>query len=474
MLEVYNTKSRKQEVFKPLKTKKIKVYTCGPTLYQTAHIGNMRAYVFADTLNRTLRVFGYIPKHVINFTDVGHLTDDADSGEDKIEKEAREKKENADIIIKRLAQQFKKDLKRLNIVENKYVFPFATKHINEQIELIKQIEKLGYTYKISDGIYFDTGKYTKYGVLGKTSSAEFARIDGKTEKRNNEDFALWKFTPEGVKRQQEWNSPWGKGFPGWHIECSAMAMKILGEQIDIHTGGMDHITIHHNNEIAQTECVTNKSFSKYWMHVAFLTNNKEKFSKSLQNTYTVDDIIEKGYKPGALRYLFLQANYRTPLSFSFEALQGAQTALENINKTYQKNIAELNFIEKTLMATSHILDKLGIENKMLQKEYKEEILESIADDLNTPKVLSVVQKIIKDSEITNMEKIATMKYADKILGILEEKPVEKKISKEVLELKLLRDKAKLEKRYDEADKLRGQIEKLGYSVNDTKDGTEIV
>jgi len=300
LIELYDTQTKTLRPLTPLVGRQVCIYSCGPTLYQAAHIGNMRAYVFADTLHRALRHFGYSPNHVINFTDVGHLTDDADAGEDKVEKQAAQENQAAEAITARFGDLFLADLKKLNIKTNRYRFPRATHYIQEQIALTQQLEQKGYTYDIADGIYFDTQAYKPYGALGLPNteeSDEHARIQRVAGKKHPHDFALWKRTPDGVTRQQEWDSPWGRGFPGWHIECSAMAMKLLGTTIDIHTGGMDHIAVHHNNEIAQSEGASDTVFANLWMHVAFLTMGSEKLSKSLGNTYTIDDLEQREYHP---------------------------------------------------------------------------------------------------------------------------------------------------------------------------------
>ena len=304
-IKLFDTYTRSKRLFVPLESGKIKVYTCGPTVYDYPHIGNLRAYVFADILRRMFEFNGYDVTHVINITDVGHLASDADEGEDKVEASAREQKRSALEITKFYAEIFKQNLISLNI-ESPTVWSVATEHIAEQIALVERLEKLGYTYKTSDGVYFDTSKLSDYGHLGRLDINGMmfgARVEENREKRNPTDFALWKFSPKGKKRQMEWDSPWGVGFPGWHIECSAMAMKYLGETIDVHTGGIDHIPIHHTNEIAQSEAVTGKQFARYWMHVAFLSVDGGKMAKSLANFFTLQDLVDKGYDPLSFRYL---------------------------------------------------------------------------------------------------------------------------------------------------------------------------
>ena len=464
LIELYDTRTKSLRPLTPLVGKKVLIYSCGPTLYQAAHIGNMRAYVFADTLNRTLRHFGYHPKHVINFTDVGHLTDDADAGEDKVEKQAAQENQSAEAITERFGNFFLADLQKLNIKTNRYIFPRATHYIQEQIELTQQLEQKGYTYAIEDGIYFDTQSYKEYGALGLTNSQDdndHARIQQVTGKKHSQDFALWKRTPKGVTRQQEWDSPWGRGFPGWHIECSAMAMKILGNTIDIHSGGMDHITVHHNNEIAQSEGATGEVFANHWMHVAFLTMGDEKLSKSLGNTYTIDDLEQREYSPLALRYLFLQASYRTPLSFSFEALAATQTALQRLQKEYT--------------ALPHSL--LSSFNTTRDETHCAAVDAAIVDDLNTAKVLAIMHDIFRDTSLAPIVKRNTLRYADQVLGILcrpKRKNRQEEIPTEVQDLLEKRNTARAKRDYTTADTLRDQINDFGYEVIDTDTASTVV
>ncbi len=450
-LRLFNSATNKIENFHPRKIF-AKVYSCGPTLYQQAHIGNLRAYVFADTLNRTLSGFGYRVKHIINLTDVGHLTGDSDSGEDKVEKEAMKQGKSAKDVVEYYKKIFFNDLDLLNIDRKKYKFPYASKYIKEQINMIKDLEKKSLTYKTSDGVYFDTSKFKNYGELGniKNSTSQVnARIEHNYEKRNSKDFALWKFSPKNEKRQQEWSSPWGVGFPGWHIECSAMANSLLGKTIDIHTGGIDHLTIHHNNEIAQSESYTNKKFSHFWMHSAFLSFNKEKIAKSIGNVILLEDLINRGYPPLSLRYLFLLNNYRTPLNFSFGALNSARRALDKLN------------VEYNILATKRFV--------FVDKEYKKQIQEAIADNLNTSKIIAIIFEILKNKNLNEGTKKRTIHYADKFLGILTYKDTKKKkqgipedINQIAKERKIYRDN----NMYDKSDELRDLINKMGYKIKD--------
>ncbi len=350
MLKLYNTFSRKKETFKPLKDKRVGLYSCGPTVYSYQHIGNLRSYIFSDILKRVLSYDGYKVKQVMNITDVGHLTSDADEGEDKIEKAARKEGKTAKEISEYYWKVFRQDFKKLNISEPD-IWCKATDHIKEQIALIKKLEEKGFTYKTGDGIYFDTSKFKDYGLLSRLKKEGLKagkRVEMK-DKKNPTDFALWKFSEKPGLRQQEWQSPWappgvqGKvmGFPGWHTECSAMSMKYLGEYsggehcrtIDIHTGGEDHISVHHTNEIAQSEAATGKKFVNFWLHGAFLTFKGEKISKSKGGLYTISDLEEKGFSPLAYRYLCLTAHYSSKLDFSLETLKASQNALE---KLYQR------------------------------------------------------------------------------------------------------------------------------------------
>ena len=464
LIELYDTRSKSTRPLTPLSGKHVSIYSCGPTLYQPAHIGNMRAYVFADTLNRTLRHFGYRPRHVINFTDVGHLTDDADAGEDKVEKQAAQENQSAEAITTRFGDLFLADLRKLHVRTHRYIFPRATHHIEEQIALVRQLEEKGYTYSIDDGIYFDTRAYDAYGAFGLSDVSEendHGRIQQVAGKKHPQDFALWKRTPKGVVRQQEWDSPWGRGFPGWHIECSAMAMKILGTTIDIHSGGMDHIAVHHTNEIAQSEGATDEIFANLWMHVAFLTMGSEKLSKSLGNTYTIDDLEQREYSPLALRYLFLQTSYRTPLSFSFEALSAAHTALQRLHKEYS--------------ALPHSL--VSYLNTARDETHCAFVDAAIADDLNTAKVLARMHEILRDATLSPLVKRNTLRYADRVLGILsrlKRKGGAREVPADVQALLKERTAARINKDYMRADSLRDAINALGYEVIDTDEASTVV
>ncbi|HYC83523.1 MAG TPA: cysteine--tRNA ligase, partial [Candidatus Paceibacterota bacterium] len=330
MISLTNTLTRRKEEFEPIAPGRVGIYSCGPTVYHYVHIGNLRSFLLSDLARRIFEYDGYEVRQVINITDVGHLAGDSDEGEDKIEREAKKTGRTAEEIAAFYTEAFFADLKALNIKTESTVFPKASEHIAEQLEIIKVLEAKGHTYRTSDGIYFDTSRFDAYGELARLDTEGLkagARIEVNPEKRNPADFALWKFSPAGGKRQQEWESPWGIGFPGWHIECSAMSMKYLGKHFDIHTGGIDLAFPHHSNERAQSECATGQTFANVWLHGEFVNIASEKMSKSLGNVYRLADLEEKGFSPLAYRYWLLTAHYRSLVNFTWEALAGAQTAL---------------------------------------------------------------------------------------------------------------------------------------------------
>ena len=444
-LKLYNTLTRKKEVFKPINKKGVGIYSCGPTVYWYQHIGNLRTYLFSDILKRTLIYNDYNVKQVMNVTDVGHLTSDADTGEDKMEKAAKREGKKAQDIANYYLKLFKEDFIRLNILSPN-IWSKATEHIKEQIELIKTLEKKGYTYKTKDGIYFDTSKLKDYGKLIRLDSKKIKagkRIDlGK--KKNNTDFALWKFSEEPGIRQQEWKSPWGIGFPGWHIECSAMAMKYLGNHFDIHTGGMDHISIHHTNEIAQSEGATGEKFVNYWLHGAWLLFKGEKVSKSKGGLYTILDLEEKDFPPLAFRYLVLATDYRKPLNFT----------LKNLEKS-----------KEAYLRLKNIISKLK-DDKKANKKYLSEFEKSINNDLNMPAALRALWGLLRDEKAKG--KLDAIKKMDSVfgLGLLEKEKT--KIPKEIEMLAKERQKARERKDWEKADRLREKINKAGYLLEDTK------
>jgi len=494
MLYFYNTLTKKKQVFKPIKDKKVGLYTCGPTVYSYAHIGNLRTYIFEDVLRRVLLYQGYKVKHVMNITDVGHLTSDADTGEDKIEKAAKESKKSAFEIAEFYTKSFFADCKKLNILAPDIVAK-ATDHIKEDIELIKILEKDNFTYQTSDGIYFDTSKLKDYGKLtgmdfkklNKTLKAG-ARIELSPEKKNITDFSLWKFSPKNSKRQMEWQSPWGIGFPGWHIECSVINLKYLGkafkgkkflpkkaQTIDIHTGGIDHIPIHHTNEIAQVEAATNKKFVNFWLHGEFLVLKDARMGKSENNTILIKNIEESSFSPLAFRYLILNSHYRTSLEFSQKALENTQESLSNIYNFILDCLIDKKKI-KSKKESSSSLDKI----KFVKKEFEQ----SINDDLNTPRALAAFWKLIKayyqiknnpkkaDDTISKKAYQLALKF-DKILGLGLDKIKLVIPPKNIKELAKKREELREMKEWIKADKIRKIIEKSGFLLEDTKKGTII-
>jgi len=426
MIKLSNSLSGKKEDFKPLGSP-IKIYSCGPTVYSEQHLGNMRSMLLPDFLIRTLKYNNLKVKHVLNYTDVGHLTSNKDFGEDKVEKAAKSLGFTGKEITKKYIDIFEKDLTKLNIQLGKRVK--ATDYIKEQIYLIKKLEKKGFTYETSDGIYFNTKKFKSYGELAGFGKIE--RIVGKRialgEKKSPTDFALWKFS-KNEKRLQEWESPWGVGFPGWHIECSAMSMKHLGSHFDIHTGGQDLSQVHHNNEIAQSEAATGKKFVNYWIHSGFLLTDNKKASKSIGNIYTLSQLEEEGYKADQVRYLFLQTHYKKPLNFTIDKLEAAKTALERI----KRRIIELK-------SESH----KGIDST---KQYESQFLKAINDDLNLPKALQVFQLTLHDFDFDTKKKLSLLKRFDSVLGlrINEMKESQEKIPSEIN--KLVQSRERLRKK----------------------------
>jgi len=460
VIRLFNTLTRKKEIFKPIKKGRVGIYTCGPTVYLYQHIGNLRSYIFSDILRRVFLYNKYKVRQVMNVTDVGHLTSDADEGEDKMEKAAKRENKKAEDIANYYWNIFKDDFKKLNILEPD-IWCKATEHIKEQIKLIKKLEKKGYTYRTSDGIYFDTTKFKNYGALAQLKKEGLKagkRIDLR-EKKNITDFALWKFSPStlrpgsGPKRQQEWDSPWGIGFPGWHLECSAMSMKYLGEHFDIHTGGIDHIPVHHSNEIAQSEAATGKKFVNYWIHGEFLTFKGEKVSKSTGGLYTISELEEKKFSPIAYRYLTFITHYRDPLNFSLKSLQSAQNAyfrLKNIIGSLNKGILKGSRTNKRYLVSFH---------------------KAINNDLDMPKALSILWKLMRDTRAKG--KIATIMEFDKVLGLNLLKREEFEIPQQIKKLITEREQARKNKNWKKSDEIRNKIKSLGYLIEDTSGGQKI-
>lgn len=459
---LHNTYSGIDELFTPITAGVVSMYNCGPTVYNYAHIGNMRSYVFADVLRRMFEWNGYTVKQIMNITDVGHLVGDGDEGEDKVEKMARSAGKTAREITLFYTEAFMKDLADLGINPAHITFPKATEHIPEQIQMIKDLEEKGFTYITSDGVYFDTSKFPDYGKLGNINLAgleDGARIGENAEKRNITDFALWKFSPRGTlgaeKRQQEWESPWGVGFPGWHIECSAMSIKYLGDEFDIHTGGIDHIPVHHNNEIAQAVC-SGHHFAHYWMHNAFLNTTGEKMAKSGENFIRVPTLIEKGFDPLAFRYLLLTSHYSSPMEFSLEALAAAETALKRLRR----------FIHSTPDS------QIAPEQDRLFPQ-RTHFTEYINSNLDTPKAIALIWEIVKDSSMNHEDKKALILSFDVVLGLNLHIHQETEIPLEVQSLILERNTARENKDFALSDSLRAQIEALGFEVLDTFEGTKV-
>jgi cysteinyl-tRNA synthetase len=459
-MDIYlqNTLSGTKEPFTPLVPGEVAMYNCGPTVYNYAHIGNLRSYVFSDLLRRMFEYNGYTVKQVMNITDIGHLSSDADDGEDKMTKALkREGKPLTLAAMREVADfyfdKFKDDLQALNI-ELPAEFPFASDNIQEDIDLIHTLTEKGFTYTTSDGIYFDTSKFPDYGKLGhivqQNADVEQSRVGVNPEKKNYRDFALWKFNSE-----MGYGANFGKGFPGWHIECSAMSRKFLGQPFDIHTGGIDHVPVHHNNEIAQSEAAYGVPLAQYWMHNEHLNMGKEKMAKSGDNFITLQTLKEKNIDPLALRYLYLTGHYSTPMNFSWEALEGAEKA------------------RKKLKLTRHLYEKVPFETSISGTEkiqnYKNNFLKYINDDLDTPKAVALVWELISDKEIDAKDISDLILDFDKVLGLELDKPQEVVEIPEIVKgLMVQRNKAREEKNWALSDELRDKIVALGFPVQDTK------
>ena len=455
MIKLYNTLSRKKEVFKPIVKGKVGIYSCGPTVYSYQHIGNMRSYIFSDVLRRVLEYNGYKIKHIINVTDVGHLTSDSEEGKDKIEEAAKKEGKGAKELSDYYFEIFKEDLKKLNVREP-INWPKASEHIKEQIKLIKDLEKKGFTYETDDGIYFDSSKFKNYGDLAKLkiSGLKAGKRVEVGKKKNKTDSALWKFSEIPGEREQEWNSPWGIGFPGWHLECSAMSMKFLGKTFDIHTGGEDHVPVHHTNEIAQSEAVTGKKFVNYWLHGAFLLSKGEKVSKSKGGYYTISDLEKQGFSASSFRYLCLQTHYRKQLNFSLENLEAAKNAYQRL----KRKVIELK-------SQKH----KGVDRT---EGYEKQFSEMVNDDLNISRALDIFWRVLDDENFDVKKKLKLLEKFDEVLGlgIKEMEPERFKLPNEVGKLLEARTEARKKKRWEEADILRGRIRERGFIVEDKEEG----
>ena len=472
MLKFYNTLTRKKQAFKPQEDGLVKYYTCGITAYSYPHVGNMRAYTMEDLFKRYLLFKGFKVKHVMNVTDVGHLTSDADTGEDKLEKAARLEGKTAWDVARFYTDFFLNESKTLNLLPPN-VLCKATDYIPEQIELVKKLEEKGYTYVIPDGVYFDTSKFKDYGKMAKLDLNGLkagARVEVSEGKRNPHDFALWKSSKPEDKRQMEWDSPWKKGFPGWHLECSAMAMKHLGVTLDAHWGGEDHISIHHTNEIAQSEAVTGKPFSRFWMHVAFLQINDAKMSKSLGNVITVSDLVKQGYTPAAIRFFYLLAHYRSQQNFTKESLDQASESLKRLYE-FQDNLSALKPSGKHGKSLSRKLQS------MLKKFEK-----YMDDDLSTPMALAALFDFVKEAnkamqegkmdEENAKEALGALKKLDSVLGVFEARKASE-VPAEVLDLVKQREAARKAKDWKQADYFRDDIRAKGFLVEDSPEGPRV-
>ena len=455
-IKFYNTLTKRKDVFIPLDKETVRMYSCGPTVYKNATIGNMRTNIFQDVLRRVLRYNGYKLKHVMNITDVGHLVSDGDEGEDKMLKSAREEHKSPLEIAEYYTKLFFKDLKALNI-ETPEVVCKATDHINEMIEYVKKLMANGYAYETSTAIYFDVSKLDKYGILSGINLADQksgARVEVDKEKKNPYDFALWIKAPEN--HLMKWDSPWGPSYPGWHIECSAMGQKYLGEQFDIHTGGIDLIPTHHENEIAQSKGACGKIPARYWMHGEYLLINGGKMSKSLGNVYLLDDIVNRGYDPLVYRLFSYSCHYRNKLNFTWEGMEASAKSYERLKDGYQKHLAGEDEIAQ------EVID-----------EFENRFHMAINDDLNMPLAMSVVWEVVRYEQKSKKLADLLLKF-DSVMGLQIDKRTEKEeIPEEILELVEQRKLARQERDYAKSDEIRDTLKEKGYEVKDTKDGMTV-
>jgi cysteinyl-tRNA synthetase len=460
-LTLYNTLSRAKETFTPIVPGEVGLYTCGPTVYNYAHIGNLRTYIFEDILKRVLIYNGYKVKHVMNITDVGHLTGDRDMGEDKLEREAQREGKSAWKIAEFFTKAFQSDIERLNILAPT-IWCKATDTIGEQIGLIRKLEAKGYTYATSDGIYFDTARFRDYAKLSRQNLdalQEGARVEKNPEKRNLTDFALWKFSPKDAQRQMEWDSPWGMGFPGWHIECSAMSMKFLGDQLDIHCGGSDHIDVHHTNEIAQSEAATGKPFFNFWMHGAFLNiTGGKKMAKSSGNFLTLTATFnDRDIDPLTYRFAAFQTHYRKPMEYGDDTVQAARNGYNHLKNQIRQ-----------------LFDQVGSPAGDVDNDHKDRFLTAVNDDLNMPRAMAAVQEALK-SDLSPAVKLATVLDFDRVLGLDLDGVAKADALPPEVEAKLAqRQQARVDKNWALSDQLRDEIQALGYQVQDTKEGQKVV
>ncbi len=456
MLQLWNTLHKKLEEFVPIQPGKVGFYACGPTVYNPLQLGNWRKYIVDDTFHRTFLFLGYGVTHVTNITDVGHLVGDTSDGEDKVEREAAKTGKTAWDIARLHEASFVEGLKQLNVLPPT-VMPRATEHIAEQIALVEALERKGFTYTISDGVYFDTAKFANYGALsGQTLNEKEAgaRVEVNQEKRHPSDFALWKFSPADQKRQMEWPSPWGVGFPGWHIECSAMAAKYLGQPFDLHSGGIDHIPVHHENEIAQSEAAYDKPLANYWVHNEFLLVDGGRMGKSMGNAYTLEDFAPKGFDAMDFRYFCLGAHYRSKLNFTWEALEGARNALQKLKRRF------LEWESTSAQPEKRILD---------------EVKAALENDFATPAVLAWVWDVVGHEEMSSATKRATLLVIDEVLGLgmKDWKDEKEEVPAEILDLQRQRDEARVNKDWQASDRLRDEIREQGWVIEDGSQGSVV-
>ncbi|MDC7227443.1 MAG: cysteine--tRNA ligase [Spirochaetales bacterium] len=462
-VKLYNTLGREMQDFKPINEKEVGLYCCGPTVYNYAHIGNLRTYVFEDLLRRTLEYAGYNVNHVMNITDVGHLTGDADEGEDKMEKSARETGRSPAEIASFYTDAFFNDIDRLNIVRPKTACA-ATKHIGNMIGLIKKLEAKGFTYISGGNVYFDTSKFDRYGELALLDRQKLragARIAVDDNKKNPADFVLWFTNSKFENHIMQWDSPWGSGYPGWHVECSAMSMKYLGESFDIHCGGIDHIPIHHTNEIAQSEAASGKKWVNYWIHGEFLLMDKQKMAKSAGNFLTLQTLIDKGYDPLDYRYFCLGGHYRSQLVFNFESLDAARTA-------------RMNLVER-IAAMKLESDPTPVENLSPRaKELLENFNNGLLGDLNAPKALAELWQLMKDKDLGVADKLGAVFEMDRVLGLRLDEAEAPSVALTDAEAALVRarEQARADKDWARADELRAELLEMGIEIKDTAKGTE--
>jgi len=459
VLKLYNTLGRKKQAFKPIKDKEVGMYTCGPTVYWFAHIGNMRTYIFGDILKRVLLYNGFKVKHVMNITDVGHLTSDAEEGEDKMIKALRREGKPITVeavkeVAKFYTDAFVADLKRMNIILPDVICK-ATEHIHDMIEQIKRIEKNGYTYETGVGLIYDTSKFKNYAKLGNLNLEQLkagARVEPDPGRRNPSDFALW--LTNQPNQLMQWDSPWGRGFPGWHIECSAMSMKYLGESFDIHCGGEEHIPVHHTNEIAQSEAATGKKWVNYWLHARWLLFKGGKMAKSSGEILTVSELEKKGYSPMVYRYFTLTAHYRTQLDFTDENIEAAKNAHERL-------------VNRIIGLRKENTSKGDV------KEYKTKFLKFLNNDLDMPEALSLMWQMLKDETLGAKEKLELAYDFDKVFGLRLKEVHEEKAPESITKLVKEREEARKKKDFKKGDKLREEIRKLGWEVKDTEEGQRL-